>query len=86
MRVVGRLGLPILRRGALHALNYCAVSAGEDLGVVKGLQGGMGQHSTFGIANKSAFGQPSGCFTACAKQGVAVVGGRSVAELDSSPR
>ena len=67
--------------GALHALNHCAVSAGEDLGVVKGLQGGLGQHPPIGIAKKSAFCQPSGSFTAGAKQGVGVVGGRFVAEL-----
>ena len=72
--------------GALDALNHCAVSAGEDLGVVKGLQGGPGQHPPIGIAKKSAFGQPSGSFTAGAKQCVGVVWGRFVAELDLSSK
>ena len=70
----------------LFTLNHRAVSAGEDPGVVKGLQGGLGQHPPFGIAKKSAFGQPSGRFTAGAKQGVGVVGGRFVAELDLSSK
>ena len=72
--------------GALHALNYCAVSAREDLGVVKGLQGGLGQHPPFCIAKKSAFGQPSGSFTAGAEQGVGIVGGKFFAELDLSSK
>ena len=63
-------------------MNYCAVSAGEDLGVVEGLQGGPGQHPAFDVAKKSTFGQPSGGFTAGAKEGVGVVRGRFVAELD----
>ena len=77
---------PYSGRRALHAFNHCAVSAGEDLGVVKGLQGGLGQHPPFGVAKKSAFGQPSGSFTAGAKQGVGVVGGRFVAEMDLSSK
>ena len=72
--------------GALDALNHCAVSAGEDLGVVKDLQGGLGQHPPFGVAKKATFGQPSGSFTAGAKQGVGVVWGRFVAELDLSSK
>ena len=46
----------------------------------------MGWVSTrpFGVAKKSAFGQPSGGFAAGAKQGVGVVWGRFVAELDLS--
>ena len=72
--------------GALHALNHCAVSAGKDLWMVKDLQGGLGQHTPFGVAKKAAFGKPSGGFTAGAKQGVGVVGGRFVAELDLSSK
>ena len=72
--------------GALDALNHCAVSAGEDLGGVKGLKGGMSQHSAVGIAKKSTFSKPFGCFTPGAKQGAGIVGGRCVAELDLSSR
>ena len=72
---------PYTGRGALYSFYYCAVSAGEDLGVVKGLQGWLGQHPPFDVAKQSAFGQPSGRFTAGAKQGVGIVRGRFVAEL-----
>ena len=47
---------PDTGRGALYSFYYCAVSAGEDLGMVKGLQGWMSKYSPFGIAKKFAFG------------------------------
>ena len=83
---LGGSDCPYSGGGALHSLNHCAISAGEDLGVVQGLQRWLGQHPPFGVAKKSAFGQPSGSFTAGAKQGVGVVGGRFVAELDLSSK
>ena len=68
--------------GAFHALNHRAVPAGDHLGVVKGLQGGTGQHSAVLVASQSALGEPAGGFTTRAQQRVGGIGGRGVAELD----